>query len=230
MENIFNKFFYARVSTRQQELGRQLEQAAQWLFCKSLNELDPEETSLFETQVVQEKVSGKNTKDRPLFTELLNAKLRAGDTLAVSEMSRLGRNYDEIRTILADLQRRNIGIEILDFEKLTLGANASSQEKLIHNVLLEFLGYISESERITMLERQKQGIAYAKENHPNKYRGRKIKYAPTSEGQDLIIYNNIMDGLNKGVSKRIIAKENEISRGTVYNIISRLGGKDDEKE
>ena len=86
---------YARVSTRDQKLHRQVD-ALTAAGCQ---------------RIFEEKLSGKNT-DRPELTNCLDY-LRPGDTIVVLELWRLGRSLQDLISIIGELRRRGIGFKSL---------------------------------------------------------------------------------------------------------------------
>lgn len=89
------KIGYARVSTDDQNLDLQID---------ALNAAGC-------AQIYKEYASGKNTKIRPELANCLKS-LRAGDTLVVWRLDRLGRNVTDLIKIVADLEK--VGIELVD--------------------------------------------------------------------------------------------------------------------
>lgn len=156
-------FGYCRVSSKQQNEERQIDALKQ--YCRELSD----------SNIYIDKQSGKNF-ERSEYQKL-KEKLRAGDTLIIKEMDRLGRNKQGIKEELEYYKQNNIRIKILDvpttlmdLEKFGEGI-ANSMLEMINNVLIEVLGTIAEEERIKIRKRQAEGIAIAKAN--GKYTGRK---------------------------------------------------------
>lgn len=177
---------YVRVSTYDQNPDRQLEQ-------------------IKADKIFTDNASGKDTK-RPALSELLNY-IREGDTLVVHSMDRLARNLDDLRQLIDDLTTRNIKVEFIK-EGLTFTGEDSAMSKL----LLSVMGAFAEFERSLIKERQKEGIAIAKQK--GLYKGRKRK-----------LTNNQIDEINsrisQGESKTSLAKEFGISRETLYKLLTR---------
>lgn len=191
---------YARVSSKEQNLDRQLRELA-----------DAGIEQLF-----TEKVSGKNVADRPEFNKLLSY-VRQGDTIVVSSLDRLGRNYDDIKETVAKLSKQHINIQILDAPFLNFNTGNSSMDKAMFDMFLSLLSYIAENEREKTLARQKQGIAIAKEK--GVYRGKPLEYsANAKDKKKRIIYNNIIKELSAGTPLVKIAKDNDVSRNLIYRI------------
>ena len=153
---------YARVSTADQNLDRQL--------------LQLQAVITDERCIITDKASGKDF-NRKGYNMLVGSEsnaplLRAGDLLVITSLDRLGRNYTEIRqqweyithTIGAD-------IRVLDMPLLDTSATGDRLDKrFIADLVLQILSYTAEKERAHIKERQKEGIAAARLS--GKYLGR----------------------------------------------------------
>ena len=140
---------YARVSSQGQNLARQIDKLQEYV--------DPR-------NIIAEKKSGKNIADRPEYLAMRNHMLRAGDTLMVCSLDRLGRNKAEIKRELEHFKDNNIKVKVLDLPT-TLTDFPEGQQwvgDMVNNILIEVLGSIAEQERLTIRERQKEGIEAAK--------------------------------------------------------------------
>ena len=141
---------YARVSTREQHLDRQL---------KALADFGVEERD-----IVTDKESGKSL-EREGYQMLKNHLLREGDTLVIMSLDRLSRNKSHIKTELEYFKEHHVRVKILDIPT-TLIELPEEQDwifDMINNILIEVLASIAEQERVRTLQRQAQGIAAAKE-------------------------------------------------------------------
>ena len=141
---------YARVSTTEQNLDRQLIQ---------LNEIIKDERC-----IITDKASGKNF-DRKGYNSLIGTEstvplLREGDLLVICSLDRLGRNYTEIRQQWEYItQTLKANIKVLDMPLLdTSTANNSLDGKFIADLVLQILSYTAEKERDNNRKRQRQGI------------------------------------------------------------------------
>ena len=142
---------YARVSTREQHLDRQL---------KALMDAGVEERD-----IITDKVSGKDL-EREGYQSLKNHFLRDGDTLIVKSLDRLSRRKIDIKKELEYFREHHIRIKILDIPT-TMVELPDEQDwifEMINNILIEVLGTIAEQERTTIKQRQAEGIAAAKQN------------------------------------------------------------------
>ena len=137
-------YFYARVSTKDQNLARQLETAKEY---PNVNE------------IFVDKQSGKNFKRTEY--ERLKAKVVKGDEVIIKELDRLGRNKDGIKEELEWFKNHGVLVRILDIPT-TLMVFPEGQSwvlEMVNNVLIEVMGSIAEQEREKILKRQKEGIA-----------------------------------------------------------------------
>jgi DNA invertase Pin-like site-specific DNA recombinase len=141
---------YIRVSTLDQQSGRQLEGL----------ELD---------RTFVDHASGKDAK-RPQLEELLNF-VRTGDTVIVHSMDRLARNLDDLRRIVQALTNKGVRIEFVK-ENLTF----TGEDSPMASLMLSVMGAFAEFERSLIKERQREGIALAKRR--GAYRGRKKSLSP----------------------------------------------------
>lgn len=139
------KVGYVRCSTAEQNEARQLH----------MMEVQGAE------KVFVDKASGKNT-DRPQFHEMMNF-VRQGDTVVVESISRIARNTRDLLAITSDFTERGI-----EFVSLKESIDTTTPQG---RFMLTVFGAMAEMERESILERQREGIAIAKEQ--GKYKGRK---------------------------------------------------------
>jgi DNA invertase Pin-like site-specific DNA recombinase len=178
---------YVRVSSVDQNTERQLE---------GIQSLSPD-------RIFTDKCSGKDTK-RPQLDAMLSY-VREGDALAVHSLDRLGRNLDDLRRLVTDLNGRGVAVQFLK-ENLTFTGDDSSMSKLLFNML----GSFAEFERSLIRERQREGIALAKK--AGVYRGRKPSL--TAEKAD-----DLRKRVASGGKKAALAREFGISRETLYQYL-----------
>jgi len=147
-----NKIFgYARVSTKEQCLDRQL---------KALNDL-----GISDRDIIVDKASGKDVDGRAGYLTLRNSMLRSGDCLIVKSLCRLSRNKADIKSELEYFKTNGIRLKVIDLP--TTMIDYEGQEwvfEMVNNILIEVLGTIAEQERETIRQRQAEGIAVAKES------------------------------------------------------------------
>lgn len=131
---------------------------------------------------------------------------RDGDTLVVTKPDRLARSVADLLAIVAKLDAKGVGLRIL-----SMGGTALDTRNPTSKLMLTVLGAVAEFERALMLERQREGIAKARED--GKYRGR----VPTAQRQADAVRQMKADG----VRPVDIARQLGIGRASVYRI---LGG------
>lgn len=142
-------FYYARVSSREQNLDRQIE---------AFKKLGADER-----EIICDKESGKDF-NRTGYQALKNTMLRSGDTLIVKSLDRLSRNKRDIKTELQYFKDNNIRLKVIDLPT-TMMDLPEGQEwvfDMVNNILIEVLGTIAEQERQTIRKRQREGIDAAK--------------------------------------------------------------------
>jgi DNA invertase Pin-like site-specific DNA recombinase len=121
-------------------------------------------------------------------------------------MDRLARNLDDLRMIVQKLNAKNIQVHFIK-ESLQFTGEDAPMSKL----LLSVMGAFAEFERSLIKERQKEGIAIAKQT--GKYKGR-------TKSISLEILKQIEQEVINGKSKSRIAKEYNIARSTLYNYLT----------
>lgn len=137
---------YCRVSTKEQNLDRQL--------------IAMREEGVSEENIFSDKKSGKDF-NRTEWKKLYN-KLRDGDTLIIMSIDRLGRDYDTIgRTWKRITNTKKVNIKVLDMPILNT-TNNTLVDKLLSDIILQLLAYVAQTERDNLLKRQTQGIAATK--------------------------------------------------------------------
>lgn len=145
MENVKGyKIGYVRVSTEEQNEGRQLE---------ALNRIGVDE-------IFTEKVSGKSA-DRAELKKML-AFVRRGDAVIVESISRIARNTKDLLDIVSTLQKKGV-----DFVSMKESIDTTTPQG---QFMLTVFGAMAQLEREQILQRQREGIAIAKAE--GKYKGR----------------------------------------------------------
>lgn len=141
---------YARISSMTQHEDRQI---------KKLKEFGVEERN-----IIVDKESGKNL-ERDGYQLLKTKLLRAGDTLVIKELDRLGRKKSDIKRELEEFKAMNIRVKILDIPTTLVDFKEETKwiQEMITNILIEVLGGFAEEERKKILKRQREGIDVALE-------------------------------------------------------------------
>ena len=138
---------YCRVSTKEQNLDRQIQALKEY----GVNDRD----------IITDKQSGKDF-NREGYQTLKNTLLRAGDTLVIKELDRLGRDMQQIKDEWQQLQKNGINIVVIDNPILDTEGKTDLEKTLISNIVFELLSYMAEKEREKIRQRQAEGIAEAK--------------------------------------------------------------------
>lgn len=153
MQQVVKVYGYARVSSTEQNLARQLEAIK--------NYAEENNLELNERDIITDKISGK-TFDRPGYTVLTQSLLRRGDYLIIKELDRLGRDYEGIKEEWRRLTSAGICLIIIDSPLLSLGQRSDLERMLISNIVFELLAYTSARERDRIRSRQTEGIKIAR--------------------------------------------------------------------
>ena len=142
-------YYYARVSSKEQNLDRQIAAFT------ALGAKDRE--------IITDKESGKDL-ERPGYQALKNAILRRGDTLVVKSLDRLSRNKADIHNELRYFKENGIRLKVIDLPttRMDLPEGQEWVFEMVNNILIEVLGTIAEQERETIRKRQAEGIQAAK--------------------------------------------------------------------
>ena len=142
-----NTYGYVRVSTREQNEGRQLIAMA--------------ELSVPAKNISLDKQSGKDF-ERPQYKRLVN-KLKPDDLLYIKSIDRLGRNYEEILEQWRVLTKeKQIDIVVLDMPLLDTRRGKDLMGTFLSDIVLQVLSFVAENERANIRQRQAEGSAAAK--------------------------------------------------------------------
>ena len=180
---------YVRVSTTEQNTDRQLE-------------------GLPVDRMFVDRASGKDVR-RPALEDLMGY-AREGDTVVVHSMDRLARNLDDLRQIVQTLTRKGVVIEFVK-EHLRF----TGEDSPMANLMLSVMGAFAEFERALIGERQREGIALAKQR--GAYRGRK----PSLSADEIRELRRLA---REGTGKVALAWQFKISRQTVYEYLKQEDG------
>ncbi|ELA7326707.1 recombinase family protein [Vibrio alginolyticus] len=137
-------FAYCRVSTIEQTTENQI------LAIRNAG------YDVIDSRVISETVSGsRKATDREQFSNLIEHKIEAGDTLVVLKLDRLGRDNIDVQQTISQLSEKSIRVVCLD---LPIADLSSSEGKLI----LQMFSAFAEFERNRIRERTQEGLARAK--------------------------------------------------------------------
>ncbi len=138
---------YVRVSTLEQNTGRQMEDLFRYGIKKE--------------RIYCDKLSGKDFL-RPQYQKL-KKKLKEGDVLVIKSIDRLGRVYEDIQSEWRDIvKNKKADIVVLDMPILDTRAHKDLIGTLISDIVLQLLSYVAQAERENIRQRQAEGIAVAK--------------------------------------------------------------------
>ena len=195
---------YARVSSREQNLNRQILELKKYV---------PEEN------IVVDKQSGKDL-NRPGYQALKGALgLRSGDILYIKSLDRLSRNKADIKGELEWFQKNNIRLMILDLPTSMIQV-PDGQEwivEMINNILIEVLSSIAQQERETIRARQREGIDAAK--LAGKSFGRPKIRIPANFS---VVVKEWQDGK---ITAKEAMKMTGLKRSSFYNLVKEGDGK-----
>lgn len=200
-------YFYTRVSTKEQNLARQLEEA------KSYKNVD---------EVFCDKQSGK-TYDRPEY-ERLKSIVRKGDEVIVKEMDRLGRNKEATKNEIKWFKDNGILLRIIELPTTLIDFNGQEWiADMINNMLIEVLTTIAEQEVKKTDKRRAEGIAAMPIVN-----GKKVSlktgraYGRPSVAVDVDFEKFLKKQKDGSMSVSECCKELGISRATWYNRVSEV--------
>lgn len=149
--------------------------------------------------------SGKDVI-RPALESLIGF-VRQGDIVVVHSMDRLARNLDDLRRIVQGLTGRGVRVEFVK-EGLTF----TGEDSPMAGLMLSVMGAFAEFERALIRERQREGIALARQR--GAYRGRKKSLSPEKAEE-------LRRRAQAGEMKLHLAREYGISRETLYQYLKR---------
>lgn len=143
------KYGYVRVSSKDQNLNRQLDAL--------------KERGILSKNIFVDKMSGKDF-ERPSYNKLLS-RLKKGDLIVVMSIDRLGRNYDEILKQWRRITKeKEVDIEVIDMPLLNTNYERDGLTGIfISDLVLQILAYVAETERTFIKQRQAEGIESAKQ-------------------------------------------------------------------
>lgn len=192
-------FYYARVSSKDQNLDRQLATFAA--------------LGAQERDIVTDKESGKDL-NRSGYNALKTTMLRRGDTLVIKSLDRLSRNKGDIKKELEFFKENGIRLKVLDLPT-TMIELPEGQEwvfDMVNNILIEVLASIAQQERETIKKRQAEGIAAAKEK--GKHLGRPALIYPEN-------WNEVYTAWKAGqITAKMAMEQTGLKRTSFYKLAS----------
>ncbi|HCY6241441.1 TPA: recombinase family protein [Staphylococcus aureus] len=191
------KIGYARVSTGLQNLNLQEDR---------LNAYGCE-------KIFSDHISGSKSK-RPGLDKAIEF-ARSGDTIVVWRLDRLGRNMEDLITLVNELNERGVSFHSLE-ENITMDKSSSTGQLLFH-----LFAAFAEFERNLILERSSAGRIAARA------RGRYGGIPEKLNQKDLNLLKTLYDN---GTPIKTIAEQWQVSRTTIYRYLNKLEEKEDEKQ
>ena len=195
--------FYARVSSKGQNLARQLARA---------NEVKAD-------KIFTDKQSGKDL-NRPDLERMFEY-IREGDIVEVVSLDRLSRDYNDIQHLVQRLKDKKVKLIVDDLPQTNTGNELVDQFML--DMMVNLMGFVAQNEREKIHERQRQGISEAKRK--GVYKGRPKKYASESKNREgRLVYEKVYEAITSGnyKSKAQLAREVGLSRQQLYRIIRSI--------
>ncbi|MCE4951120.1 MULTISPECIES: recombinase family protein [Staphylococcus] len=187
------KIGYARVSTGLQNLNLQEDR---------LNQYGCE-------KIFSDHISGSKSK-RPGLDKAIEF-ARSGDTIVVWRLDRLGRNMEDLITLVNELNNRGVSFHSLE-ENITMDKSSSTGQLLFH-----LFAAFAEFERNLILERSSAGRIAARAR--GRYGGRPEKL----NNQDLKLLKTLYDN---GTPIKTIAEQWKVSRTTIYRYLNKLNNQE----
>ncbi|KAA0940155.1 recombinase family protein [Sporosarcina sp. ANT_H38] len=187
---------YIRVSSESQNIARQE---------KSLKEAGC-------TEFYTEKISGATT-ERPQL-QLMLSELQEGDTVIIHELSRLSRSTKDLIGIVEVIQEKKAYLKSITDKWLDL-----SEDNPTGEFIFTMFSALAQFERKMGKQRQKEGIAIAKEK--GKFKGRKTHLV--EGGKEEARMNAIVEAYKAGTSIKDIRVTFKVGTGTIYRLLEREG-------
>ncbi|RSD26452.1 recombinase family protein [Amycolatopsis eburnea] len=184
---------YARVSTKKQDLTRQLDALAA--------------AGIPDERIFVDKRTGANT-ERDGWKRLL-AYVRPGDTITASNLDRLGRNMRECLNIVHDLTEEDIGVRTLS-DPFPIDTRDDSP---MAQIAVAMLALFAQMERTFMLERAAGARAALEARGGSPGRPRKLSDDALRAAKAAV---------NSGMDVDAVAKLHGVSRATLYRYLAEL--------
>ena len=178
---------YIRVSTDKQNLENQKHKILSYA----------QQQKIIIDEFIEVEISSKGDQKKRLINSLFE-KLKSGDTLICTELSRLGRNMLEILNLIEKFNDTNIKLVFVNQPELSTNQNSA-----LSSLLLAIYGYFAQTEREIISERTKQGLAAAKAS------GKKLGRPKGAKAKVRVLdpYNlEILELLNMDVAQSSILK------------------------
>lgn len=196
MNKVFN---YIRVSTKEQNEGRQIE---------AMNKFNSDNGITNAIELI-DKASGTNTNREQL--QLLLKVVGQGDLVVIKSIDRLSRNYNEVKQLWNDITSKGADIVVIDMPMLDTRKYKDLLGNFINDLILSVLGYVAEQETTFRKQRQQEGIELAKAQ--GKHLGRpKAEYPSEWE----VYYKDWKQG---NITAKHMMDSLQLKRTTFYKLV-----------
>ena len=198
-------YSYVRISTNKQEYLRQY---------KAIDDFVKEKGITIDKRF-EDTITGK-TFNRPQFNELREL-VKAGDSIIIKELDRLGRDWDGIKSEWKYFADNDINIIVIDMPLLAKSiydgdGKIDLNMKFIKSIVLETLCYVSENERVKISKRTSESL-----------RAKQSEGMVLGRPVNIERHKNIIKLFKEGVNKSDIAFECDCTRATVYSVLRENG-------
>ena len=203
---------YARVSTKEQSLARQIQALSEYVS---------------EDMIIVDKASGKDfNRDGYKSLKCGIGKLIKGDTLYVTSLDRLGRNKEQLKEELRYFQSIGVKVKILDIPSTLNNVEGNDWIfDMVNNIIIEVLTSIAEDERKRIKKRQAEGIALMRIIDGKRIgkKGNAIGRPPKTLPENWVeIYNQWK---NKKITATYAMEILNLKRNTFYNLVKKYENK-----
>ncbi|MCI9461450.1 MAG: recombinase family protein, partial [Oscillibacter sp.] len=149
---------------------------------------------------------------------LKTAMLRSGDTLVVKSLDRLSRNKADIKNELQYFKEHGIRLKVIDLPTtmMELPEGQAWVFDMVNNILIEVLGTIAEQERVTIRQRQQEGIRAAKAK--GKHLGRPGLVVPENWEE---VYSAWKNG---EITAKVAMERTGLKRTSFYKLVKGMEG------
>ena len=201
-------YFYARVSSKDQNLDRQLEAA------RAYKHID---------RIFADKQSGKNF-DRPEYITM-KATVQSGDEVVIKELDRLGRDKEGIKEEIRWFKEHGVILRILDVPTTLIDFQGQDWiADMVNNILIEVLGAMAQNEREKTRRRQREGIDAMQIANGKKVSSKTGNAYGRPSSLDPIAFEKFLKKQKDGeLTVAECCEKLGISRRTWYNRVAEVG-------
>lgn len=185
-------FYYARISTKEQNLGRQLVEARKL-------KITTEGVDLF---IDEQTGTNFNREGFKKLKDTLKARNQDGaknDTLYVHELDRFGRDYDEIKRNISEIEGYGVDIKFMDIPLIE--TNDEATNKLLRDQFIATLSYVAQKETEKRKKRQREGYDSLKKNAEGKLIGKNGKVVGRPKKDLPVDFGKYYDLMKTGTMK-----------------------------